>query len=330
MPNSPGRFSQVRWLQNVVCVTATVGSVALIGVGLVGYMSSGSAASAWMIAAGGFSLFIAIMVMTFAPLVLKIESSLARQLTELQDLNEAIAKQAAVLELIAENTRISDAAKAIAHRDQELDALHTAIRDDIRQEKWELALNLIDEMEQRFGYKEESDRLQEEVDEARNVAIQSKLQEAIDMIESHFQSHQWDRAQSEIDRLQRALPDNAKVLTLQDRMKVLQEQHKQELKLAWEEAVRRNDTDLAIDILKELDQYLSPAEAHELKSSARDVFKDKLLQLGVQFRFAVTEKRWNDAVTIGRELIREFPNARMANEVREALDTLRERARSGA
>ncbi len=330
MPISPGWFSQVRWLQNVVCVMATVGSVALIGLGLVGYMSSGSAASAWMIAAGGFSLFIAIMVMTFAPLALKIESSLARQLTELQDLNEAIAKQGAALELIAENTRISDAAKAIAHRDQELDALRTAIRDDIRHEKWELALNLIDEMEQRFGYKEESDRLQEEVDEARNVAIQSKLQEAIDMIDSHFQSHQWDRAQSEIDRLQRALPDNAKVLTLQDRMKVLQEQHKQELKLAWEEAVRRNDTDLAIDILKELDQYLSPAEAHELKSSARHVFKDKLLQLGVQFRVAVTEKRWSDAVNIGRELIREFPNARMANEVREALDTLRERARSGA
>jgi Mg/Co/Ni transporter MgtE len=98
------------------------------------------------------------------------------------------------------------------------------------------------------------------------------------------------------------------------------------LKLAWEEAVRRSDTDHAIDILRELDEYLSPAEAEALQASARDVFKEKLLQLGVQFRFAVTEKRWQDAVTIGLELVRDFPNARMAVEVREALDTLRERA----
>ena len=113
-------------------------------------------------------------------------------------------------------------------------------------------------------------------------------------------------------------------------MKVLKEQHKKELKREWDEAVRRNDTDLAIDILKELDQYLSPAEAQELQDSARNVFKEKLLQLGVQFRFAVNEKRWTDALTIGLELIRDFPNARMANEVRDALDTLRERARAVA
>ncbi len=330
MAVAPGRFSQLRWLQNVACVTAIVGSVILIGLGIVRYASSGEVASAWMIVAGGFVLFIAVMLMTLTPLILKIESTTARQLSELRDLNEILVKQVALLGSVAENTRISDAAKALAHRDQESDALRTAIRDDVRNEKWELALNLVDEMERRFGYKEEADRLRDEVDEARNIAIQAKLQEAIEMIESHFQSHQWDRAQGEIDRLLNALPDDAMVLGLQDRMKVLMEEHKQELKLAWEEAVRRSDTDLAIDILKDLDQYLSPAEVQALQSSARDVFKEKLLQRGVQFRFAVTEKRWSDALTIGLELMREFPNTRMANEVREALDTLRERARAAA
>ena len=330
MAVAPGRFSQLRWLQNVACVTAIVGSVILIGLGIVRYASSGVVVTAWMIAAGGFVLFIAVMLMTLTPLILKIESTTARQLSELRDLNEILVKQVALLGSVAENTRISDAAKALAHRDQESDALRTAIRDDVRNEKWELALNLVDEMERRFGYKEEADRLRDEVDEARNIAIQAKLQEAIEMIESHFQSHQWDRAQGEIDRLLNALPDDAMVLGLQDRMKVLMEEHKQELKLAWEEAVRRSDTDLAIDILKDLDQYLSPAEAQALQSSARDVFKEKLLQRGVQFRFAVTEKRWSDALTIGLELMREFPNTRMANEVREALDTLRERARAEA
>ena len=113
-------------------------------------------------------------------------------------------------------------------------------------------------------------------------------------------------------------------------MGTLKEQHKQELRAAWDLAVRRSDTDHAIEVLKELDQYLSPAEAKALQNTARDVFKEKLLQVGVQFRFAVKEKRWQDALDTGLELIRDFPNARMANEVRDALDTLRERSRQVA
>lgn len=330
MPVSTGRFSQLRWLQNLICVTAIVGSVILIGLGLLGWASSGDAASAWLIVAGGFVLFVTVMLMTFTPILLKLESTAARQLNELRDLKEAVAQQRAALSSIAENTGISDAAKALTHREEELDALRAAIRGDLRGGKWEAALYLVDEIERRFGYKEEADCLREEVDDARNSAIQTKLHEAIEMIESHFQSHDWDRAQGEIDRLGRALPDNARVLALQDRVQTLKEEHKQELRLAWDEAVRRDDTDLAIDILKELDQYLSSVEARELHASARHVFKDKLLQIGIQFRFAVKEKRWHDALTVGLELVRDFPNARMANEVREALDTLRERARIAA
>ncbi len=326
----PGRFSQLRWLQNVVSVCGIIGALVLMGLGIVGYGSSESAANVWMVAAGGFVLILMIMLMTFAPLLLKVESTITRQLGELRDLHESTIRLLASLEAIAENTRISDAAKSVARREQELDALRSAIREDIRRQRWEVALSLINEMERRFGYKEEADRVREELDDARNSAIDKKLQEAIDMIETHFQAHDWDRAQAEIDRLLHALPDNARALALIDRMKVLKAQHKRELRAAWDEAVRRNDTDQAIDILKGLDQYLSPAEAQELQDSARNVFKEKLLQMGVQFRFAVTEKRWNDALSIGLELVREFPNARMAGEVREALDTLRERARAAA
>ena len=325
MPISPGRFSQLRWLQNTVCITAVFGSLVIVLLGVLGY---GGSSGVQLVVAGGFFLFVAVMMMTFVPLLLKVESSISRQLGELKDLNEAVVRQAALLESVVENTHISDAAKSLAHREQELDALRGAIREDLRGEKWEAALTLVEEMERRFGYKEEADRIREEVDDARNEAIQARLGEAIDMIESHFQSLAWDRAQNEMDRLSHALPDNARVIALQDRMRTLKEKHKAELLHQWDEAVRRSDTDQAIDILKELDQYLSPAEAHSLQASARNVFKEKLMQMGVQFRFAVMEKRWNDALTTGMELIREYPNARMASEVRDVLDTLRERART--
>lgn len=327
MAAGSGRFIRLRWLQNIACTAAAVGALILILVGIISYADSGDASGIWLIAGGGFTMFLAVMLMSFAPLLLTLESTLSRLLNELKDINATITKQGASIEQVAENTRISESAKALAHRDQELDALRAAIRDDLRKEEWEAALYLVDEIERRFGCKQECDRIREEVDDARNTAIHKKLQEAIDMIESHFQSHEWERAQGEIDRLLTALPDSTQVLALQDRMLALKEQHKQELKLAWDEAVRRNDTDHAIEVLRLLDQYITGQEAKELRDSARNVFKDKLLQLGIQFRFAVNERRWSDALNTGLELIREFPNARMANEVREALDALRERAR---
>ena len=327
MPTPPVRFSQLRWLHNAACIVFLVLAVVLIALGALGF---GSSPKLWMVAAGGLFLLLSITQMTVMPLLVKMESTLARQLDVLRSLHDTSAKVGERLVAIEENTRISDAAKSLAHRGQEVAAFQAAIQEDIRQEKWDAGLRLVDDMEHRFGYKQEAETLREELDEARHQAIQAKLAAAAKLIESHFQAHEWVRAQGEIDRLLQALPDDAKVLSLVERMKVLRDHHKDELLRAWEEAVRRNDVDHAIDILRALDQYMSPAEAEALQGSARGIFKEKLLQLGVKFRFAVTEKRWQDALTAGLELVNEFPNARMADEVRQALDVLRQRARQAA
>lgn len=321
---SSGRFSQLRVLQTIACVGAMLFGLALVGLALMGY---GDSAKLWMVSAGIFLVFLSGVSLILTPLLLKAESTLARQLTVARDLSEALAEQTTALKEIVANTRISDVAKSLARRDEELDALRHAIREDLRTENWEAALHLIDQIERRFGCKEEADRCREELDDARAERIEARLEEAIQIINGQFQSHDWERAQGEIDRLKGALPDNPRVLGLEEQMRSLQEKHKSQLIASWDEAVHKSDTDHAIDILKELDQYLSPSEARSLQDNARDVFKEKLLQLGVQFQFAVRDHRWQDALDTGLELIRDFPNARMANEVREVLDTLRERAR---
>ncbi|MEK6799882.1 MAG: hypothetical protein AABZ12_13025 [Planctomycetota bacterium] len=327
MSGSPGSFQRLRVLQVMACMAGLLSGVLLVGLGFMGY---GSSPNAWMAVAGVVVTGTSLFLLTIVPVLLRAEATLARQLSVARDITDALARQTTAIDAIVRNTSLSDAAKSLARRDEELQALRAAINEDIRHEKWEAALNLIDEIERRFGYREEAERSREELDEARNARIQATLAEAIEMIEGYFASHDWERAEFEIERLANALPDDARVLSLTDRMRTLKEQHKQELRVAWEDAVRRNDTDLAIEVLKGLDQYLSPAEAQVLQSTARHVFKEKLLQLGVQFRFAVNERRWSDALETGLELIREFPNARMANEVREVLDTLRERARQVA
>ena len=53
------------------------------------------------------------------------------------------------------------------------------------------------------------------------------------------------------------------------------------------------------DVDAALEVALTPAEAQSLRDSARDVFKARLLNLGVQFSLAVQESRWRDALEVG-------------------------------
>jgi len=104
------------------------------------------------------------------------------------------------------------------------------------------------------------------------------------------------------------------------------EARKQELLARWKQAVDRNEIDEGIVILTELDPYLAGEEARALQESARGVFKARLLNMGVQFGLAVSESRWRDALEIGLQIRREFPNSRMAQEVAERTEVLRVRA----
>jgi hypothetical protein len=318
------RFSQLRWLQTVVCVAAMIGGAVLIGLGVLGY---GDSPQVWLAAAGGFVLFAAIVVLTITPLLLKLEATAHRRLEEQRDVNDRLARQTAVLEQLVENTRLSDGAKSLAHRQEEIDALRQAIRDTFRTERWTHARSLVRELADRFGYTEEARELSEELEAARTATVEVKLAEAIQLVETHFEGREWIRAQVEIDRLKHLFPADHRIGALEKRLASLRGEHKAALRQEWDEAVKRSDTDHAIELLRELDPFLSPADVQELERSARTVFKEKLLQLGVRFRLAVKAKRWQDALDAGLEIIREFPNVRMAHEVREMLDVLRERAR---
>ena len=318
------RFSHFYGLVSPIPVAAVHGGGAMIALGALG---NGNNTNIWMAAAGGLLIAFGIVSLAVVAILIKLESTNARQLSELRDINDLLAEHAAKLDSIVANTDISDAAKSLVHRQRELDSLREAIRANVRREDWEAAAHLIDQMEERFGYKQEAGQLRQETTQARQQALEQRLAEALHQIEDHFKKYELQQAQEEIDRLVRAVPDDPRVTGLSARLEALRAQHKQELLASWDDAVGRHDVDHAIDVLRGLDVYLTREEAHALESSARGIFKEKLMQLGVQFRFAVTEKRWRDALDAGAEIIREFPNARMAQEVRDKLEVLRERAK---
>lgn len=310
----------------------TVGTAVVIAAGIVllimGLTRFGEdAGGAMLFVAGGVMLvFSAIVANAAITGLFKIEATTHRLHNVLMECNAALTAQGDSLAMIAQNSQVSDATRSVLNRQKERDLYRQAIEEDTAKGDYEAALFLIEEMEQRFGLTQEAQKLREGIQSQHVTSMQVKLDEAIKHIEQLFQQHEWARAESEIERLLKLLPNAEQAKQLPERLKQSQEKYKNKLLKEWDRAVKRNDIDLAIDLLRELDQYVSADEARRLEESARDVFKAKLLQLGVKFRFAAQEQRWQDALEVGLQIVEEFPNSRMATEVQNKMAVLRERA----
>ena len=226
---------------------------------------------------------------------------------------------------LTELAPLSDQAKSLLFRDRELEALREAIHEDLMRQDYRTAEALVETIEARLGFANEAARLREEIELSRKATLDEKIDLAIKRIGRICEMHDWSRAAREAQRVMRLFPDNPKVTSLPDRIQAARTKHKRELLQAYGESVRKNDVDRGIDLLKELDMYLTPPEAAALAESARGVFKAKLHNMGVQFAICVTDQRWADAIAAGEEIMREFPNSRFAQEVREKMDLLRAR-----
>ena len=227
---------------------------------------------------------------------------------------------------LTEHAVLSDRAKSLIFRERELETRRSTIHHELMKQDYQAALTLIDSIEGALGYTDEAARLREEVEASRKATLDEKIDAAVTRIQQIVDRHDWVQAMRESRRVIALFPDHPKVASLPDRIHAARSRHKSELLKRYGEAVKKNDIDLGIDLLTELDLYLTPQEAAALAESARGVFKAKLHNLGVQFAISVTEQRWDDAIAAGEAIVREFPNSRMAHEVRERLDALRVRS----
>jgi len=266
-----------------------------------------------------------ILVSGLVSLLVKTEATTFRSHDVLRDMQAASERQSRDLQSIAENIQLSEAARSISHRNKERTVLRLAINEEIIKGDWEAAYALVDQLETRYGYRNEAARLRAELDRSKQLSREQKLHDRIESVKNHIQAHAWDIARREMDQLIAIQGEHAEVQALPELFARSRDDHKRRLLKAWDETVQRNEVDRGIAILKELDQFLTPSEAAALEESARGVFRAKLHNLGVQFSLAVTERNWQQAHDIGRTIMQEFPNSRMAAEVRERMHILRKR-----
>lgn len=221
---------------------------------------------------------------------------------------------------------LSDTAKRIAYRQEDVNAVRRAIRDDISKGDFDAAMILVTEMATTFGYREESEQYREQITQARAKETERKVAQATKQLDDIINRKDFERASKEAAKLRRLHPDSEAVGLAVRRVVQAREAHKQALEREFLAAAERDDVDRAIQLLHELDRYLTEEEAEPFRETARGVIGKRRDNLGVQFKIAVHDKQWLQALNVGEQIIRDFPNTRMADEVRGMIDLLRERA----
>ena len=280
--------------------------------------------SVWLFAlvAGGLIFLIALLVMLAR--VSRIASTLNENSARLEGASKAMESIRDGLLQINHTTRISEAAKAIAFREDDKRSLREAVFERLKQNDFNGAYEIVDEIENHSTYRLLAEELRRQVDNYRNASQDERIDQAIGQVEKLFDACQWVKASLQIESLIRANPTSEKLKALRQKLVERKEERKRILLAAWDDAVTRQETDRSLEILRELDMYLTPNEALALQEAAKDVFRTKLHNLGVQFALAVSDKHWSNALEIGQQIVRDFPNSRMSGEIREKLHVLRQ------
>jgi uncharacterized protein YoxC len=271
---------------------------------------------------GSVVFLIALLVMLSK--VCKMLDAVRDNSAKLEEVAGALEKIGDWLSQINQSTRISEAAKAIVSREADMQSLREAVFERLQQQDFDAAGEIIDEIAKRPAYQKLSKELKDQAEKYRFANVQERINQSIAHIEGLLDSYQWGRASLQIEGLIRAYPESEEAKAMRQKLIDKKQLRKKELLATWDNAIQRKETDLSLEILKELDHYLTPNEALALQEAAKDVFRSKLHNLGVQFSIAVTEKRWNNALDIGQQITNDFPNSRMAEEIRAKLDVLRQ------
>jgi hypothetical protein len=338
MPDEMGRFNAVAKFARTALVATVIflaiAAAATVAVAVLKLLdpAEGTNATQWLLALvvemiamlWAFVLYgvVGVLVASEAGIAL-IAGRMGRVETIVEDVGRSLKE-------LAEVAPLSDNAKSLIYRDRELEALREAIHGDIIRQEYAPARKLVEVIESRFGQADEAAKLREDIEKSRAATLEEKVDLAVQGIEDLCRARQWARALRESQRIMRLFANNPKAGALPDRIKAARSEHKRELLQAYGEAVRKNDVDAGVEMLKQLDGYLTPQEAAALEESARGVFRARLQNLGVQFSICVADQRWTDAITAGNAISSEFPNSRFAQEVREKMGQLQRYAESAA
>lgn len=265
-----------------------------------------------------------LLVLTLAPIAFVLAShAIDRRTRSALDRIDDLSRNVRTL---VDHASLSNDARRVLNRQGERDLLRQAIEEDIHMQNWDAAMVLVKELAENFGYRADAEEFRRKIEAARAETLEREVSDAITALDSLIIQRRWNDANAEAGRIQRLFPYSPRAENLRARVQHAQNSYKLDLERRFLLAAQEQRAEDALNLLKELDFYLTPSEAEPLREVARGVIGKARDNLGAQFKLAVQDRRWGEAVRIGEDIIEQFPNSRMAGEVRNVIDGLRSRA----
>ncbi len=227
---------------------------------------------------------------------------------------------------MVERANLSEEARRVLGRRTDREILCQAIEEDLASGDFDAAALLVRELADRLGARAEAEEYRRRVEQARSERTTTEVTEQVAYLDGLILQRRWNVALADAARIARLYPESPMAERLRGRVEEARARHKAELEQRFLVAARADQVEVAMATLKELDEYLTEGEAEPLREVARGVVSKAREGLGAEFKLAIQEKRWRDATLLGERILGEFPNTRMAQEVREVMDHVRERA----
>ena len=319
VPNKP-ESSPFVWIYSIV-------SIAALGIlGLGAYLAMSDAHQWTMLAAGCISIIAVAVTWPLAVTGNRTRDSQAQAALAARRIDEQLQKIAAVMELMSEHQLLSDRAKSVAYRDKDREAIRHAINEEIARGEWDAAVALADQFEKAFGSATEAQGFRDEIDAKRAESVRQQIADGMAVIDRYCRNEQWTNALREAEKLIKQFPGNEQVKHLPVDIEGRRQSHKKSLMQSFHDAQARQDNDASLDILKQLDPYLTPAEAESMQETVRTLFRERLNNLAAAFKVAYKENRLSEAIRLGEQIQSEFPNSRIAHEIHDMMANLRQRS----
>jgi len=245
-------------------------------------------------------------------------------------LEHSITQLADAVRRLEDTSTLSPDARRVLNRKNERDLLCRAIEEDMQTQAWDAAIVLCNELSERFGYRADAEEYRTRIEIARAEVTERRLSDAIARLDGLIVQRRWDVALQEAARIGRLFPESPRVENLRPRVEQARRIYKEDLERRFLEAARAERIDEAMVLLKELDAYLSENEAEPFREVARGVVSKARENLGAQFKLAAQNRDWKSCVMLGRRIMSEFPNTRMAEEVRAMWDGILTKANAAA
>ena len=227
---------------------------------------------------------------------------------------------------VAEAMMLSDETRRAVYRDHDLAAIRKAIHDDVEHAEFDGALSLIDRMIRLYGSRDEAEQLRSDVQTAKAKWLDRKIDDASAKLDQILARHDWPAAEFEASRIEQMFAESPRVKGIRRRVADGRDRHKLHLEREFLQCASKDDVEMAMQTLRELDAYLSEEEAAPFREAARGVVTKKRMNLGVRFKMAVHDGDWPAALRIGSEIMESFPNTKMAAEIRGMREQLEARA----